>query len=157
MAVSLSCAACDELEDDVLLAPSGSKFPAPTLDTLVVPSLTLPFQILPVLGCPHAPPFASHFSVIVTPVDTDLTLAEVGLQFLDTTGRVSPIDFREKDLRVLFGTTRVAAGVPRTFPFNATFGCDFQTTPHVMRGRAVFVTHHGRRIERTFERRFSDR
>ena len=159
LATSLSFAACDdEIEDDELLvAPSGSRFPSPTVNTLVIPATTLPFQILPVFGCPSAPPFTSHFSVVVNPVDVDLRLAEVGLQFVDTAGIVSPVTFRENDLGVLFGSTHVAAGVRRTFPFNATFGCNFQTTPHVLRGRAVFVNPHGRRFEQTFDGRFRDR
>jgi hypothetical protein len=127
------------------------------VNTLVIPATTLPFQIMPVLGCPFAPPFTSHFSVVVNPVDVDLRLAEVGLQFVDTAGIVSPVTFRENDLGVLFGSTHVAAGVHRTFPFQATFGCNFQTTPHVMRGRAVFINPHGRRFEQTFEGRFRDR
>ena len=158
LATSLSFAACDEVEDDELLvAPSGSRFASPTVNTLVIPATTLPFQIMPVLGCPFAPPFASHFSVVVNPVAVDLTLAEVGLQFVDTSGIVSPVTFRENDLGVLFGSTHVAAGVHRTFPFTATFGCNFQTTPHAMRGRAVFVSPHGRRFEQSFEGRFRDR
>jgi hypothetical protein len=153
---SLSFAACDELEDDVLVGPSGSRFPTPTVNTLVIPATTLPFQILPVLGCPFAKPFKSHFSVVVNPVDVDLTLNEVGLQFVDTAGIVSPLIFDARDLAVLFGSTAVIAGVSRTFPFETGFGCNFQGTPHLLRGRAVFVSPHGRRVERTFEGRFRD-
>ena len=58
LVMPLLFAACDELDDDVLLAPTGSRFAAPTVNTLVIPATTLPFQILPVLGCPFAPPFA---------------------------------------------------------------------------------------------------
>lgn len=156
LATSLSFAACDDepVDDESFVAPSGNRFPSPTVNTLVIPATTLPFQILPVFGCPFAQRFASHFSVVVNPVDTNLTLAEVGLEFVDTAGIVSPVTYREKDLGVLFGSTHVAAGVQRTFPFNATFGCNFQTTPHVMRGRAVFVNPYGRRFEQTFEGRF---
>jgi hypothetical protein len=70
---------------------------------------------------------------------------------------VSPVNFGETDLRVLFGSTTVAAGVGRTFPFNTSFGCGFHASPHVMRGRAVFVNPLGGRIERTFEGRFGSR
>ena len=156
LVMPLLFAACDELDDDVLLAPTGSRFAAPTVNTLVIPATTLPFQILPVLGCPFAPPFISRFSLLVDPIDVDLTMTEVGLQFVDTAGIVSPVFFDKNDLTVLFGSTHVASGIQRTFPFQATFGCDFQTTPHVLRGRAVFVNPHGNRMERTFEGRFGN-
>ena len=157
VAMAVSFAACDELEDDVLLAPSGDRFLTPTVNTLVIPATTLPFQILPVLGCPFAPPFVSHFSVLVNPVGVDLTLAEMGFQFVDTAGFVSPVAFTQNDLTVLFGSTHVVAGIQRSFPFEANFGCTFQGTPHVMRGRAVFINPLGARIERTFEGRFGNR
>jgi hypothetical protein len=156
LVMPLLFAACDDLDDDVLLAPTGSKFAAPTVNTLVIPATTLPFQILPVLGCPFAPPFVSRFSLLVDPIDVDLTMTAVGLQFVDTAGIVSPVSFDQSDLTGLFGSTHVAAGVQRTFPFQATFGCNFQTTPHVLRGRAVFVNPHGNRMERTFEGRFGN-
>jgi hypothetical protein len=154
LVMSLSFVACDDikLEDDVLVAPSGDGFVTPTVNTLVIPATTLPFQILPVQGCPSA--FASHFSLVVNPINVDLTLAEVGIQFIDTVGIVSPVTFGQNDLGVLFGSTTVIAGVERTFPFNTSFGCSFRATPHLMRGRAVFVNPLGRRVERTFERRF---
>jgi len=159
LVASLSFAACDDAveDDELLVAPSGGRFASPAVNTLVIPATTLPFQILPVFGCPFAQRFTSHFSVVVNPVAVDLRLAEVGLQFVDTSGIVSPVTFRENDLGVLFGSTHVAAGVHRTFPFNATFGCNFQTTPHVMRGRAVFVNPQGGRFEQTFEGWFRDR
>jgi hypothetical protein len=156
LVMPLLFAACDELEDDELLAPTGSRFAAPTVNTLVIPATTLPFQILPVLGCPFAPPFVSRFSLLVDPIDVDLTMTEVGLQFVDTAGIVSPVSFDQNDLTGLFGTTHVAAGIQRTFPFQATFGCNFQTTPHVLRGRAVFVNPLGHRMERAFEGRFGN-
>ena len=157
LVMSVSFAGCDELEDDVLLAPSGDGFVTPTVNTLVIPATTLPFQILPVLGCPFAPPFVTHFSVVVNTVGVDLTLAEMGFQFVDTAGFVSPLAFSQKDLAVLFGSTRVAAGIQRSFPFETNFGCTFQGTPHVMRGRAVFINPLGTRIERSFERRLGGR
>ena len=104
LATSLSFTACDdEPEDDAsLVAPSGNRFPSPTVNTLVIPATTLPFQIMPVFGCPFAPPFTSHFSVVVNPVDVDLTLAEVGLQFVDTAGIVSPVTF----VKMTWGSVR---------------------------------------------------
>ena len=154
--MSLSLAACDDikLEDDVLVAPSGDRFVTPTVNTLVIPATTLPFQIMPVLGCPSAPPFVSHFSLVVNPVGVDLTMTEVGLQFIDTSGIVSPVNFGPNDLSVLFGSTAVVVGVGRNFAFTTHFGCGFQTNPQVMRGRAVFINPHGRRIEQTFGGRF---
>ena len=157
LAMAVSFAGCDEMEDAELLAPSGSRFVTPTVNTLVIPATTLPFQILPVLGCPFAPPFVSNFSVLVNTVGVDLTLAEMGFQFVDTAGFVSPLAFTRNDLAVLFGTTHVAAGIQRSFPFETSFGCTFRGTPHVMRGRAVFVDPLGARIERTFEGRFRGR
>lgn len=156
LAMPLLFAACDELDDDVLLAPSGGKFAAPTVNTLVIPATTLPFQILPVLGCPFAPPFASRFSLLVDPIDVDVTMTEVSVQFVDTVGIVSPVSFNQNDLTVLFGSTHVAAGIQRTFPFQTNFGCNFQTVPHVLRGRAVFVNPNGHGMERTFEGRFGN-
>jgi hypothetical protein len=155
--LSLSLVACDDikLEDDVLTAPSGDGFVTPTVNTLVIPATTLPFQILPIQGCPSS--FVSHFSLVVNPINVDLTMREVGMQFIDTSGIVSPVTFGEDDLRVLFGSTTVAAGVGRTFPFNTSFGCSFSANPHVMRGRAVFVNPRGGRVERTFEGRFGSR
>jgi hypothetical protein len=157
LVLSLSLVACDdiELEDDVLVGPSGTGFGPPAVNTLVIPATTLPFQILPVQGCPSS--FVSHFSLVVNPINVDLTMTDVGIQFVDTSGIVSPVNFGETDLRVLFGSTTVAAGVGRTFPFNTSFGCGFHASPHVMRGRAVFVNPLGGRIERTFEGRFGSR
>jgi hypothetical protein len=159
LVMSLSFVACDDikLEDDVLTAPSGDGFVTPTVNTLVIPATTLPFQIMPVQGCPSAGRFGSHFSLLVNPINGDLTMTEVGIQFVDTAGIVSPVNFGQDDLRVLFGSTTVIAGVERTFPFNANFGCSFQAAPHLMRGRAVFVNPLGRRVERTFEGRFGSR
>jgi hypothetical protein len=158
LVMSLSLVACDDikLEDDVLVAPSGDRFVTAAVNTLVIPATTLPFQIMPVLGCPSAPPFASHFSLVVNPINVDLTMTEVGLQFLDTSGIVSPVNFGRNDLSVLFGSTTIVAGVGRTFPFETNFGCSFRAVPHVMRGRAVFVNPHGRRVEQTFEGRFGN-
>jgi hypothetical protein len=158
LALSLSVVACDniKLEDDVLTAPTGNGL-VPTVNTLVIPATTLPFEVMPVLGCPSAPPFGSHFSLVVNPIDVDLTMTEVGLQFVDTSGIVSPVNFGSNDLSVLFGSTTVIAGVERTFSFETNFGCSFRANPHVMRGRAVFVNPLGRRIERTFEGRFGER
>jgi hypothetical protein len=156
LVMPLLFAACDELDDDVLLAPTGSRFAAPTVNTLVIPATTLPFQILPVLGCPFAPPFLSRFSLLIDPVDIDLTMTEVGLQFVDTAGIVSLVSFNQNDLSGLFGSTHIAAGIQRTFPFQASFGCNFQTTPHVLRGRAVFVNPDGHWMERTFDGRFGN-
>jgi hypothetical protein len=154
LVISPFLAACDDiaLEDDVLVAPSGDGFLTPTVNTLVIPATTLPFQIMPVQGCPSS--FASHFSLVVNPINVNLTMTEVGLQFVDTAGVVSPVSFKENDLKILFGSTTVVAGVARTFPFNASFGCGFHASPHVMRGRAVFVNPLGRRVERTFDGRF---
>lgn len=154
--LSLSVVACDDikLEDDVLVAPSGSGFATPTVNTLVIPATTLPFEVMPVLGCPSAPPFSSHFSLVVNPVKVDLTMTEVGFQFVDTSGIVSPVNFGRNDLSVMFGSTTVSAGLGRTFSFNTNFGCSFQTVPHVMRGRAVFINPLGGRMEQTFEGRF---
>ena len=158
LVMSLSVLACDDvkLEDDVLVAPSGSRFATPTVNTLVIPATTLPFDVMPVLGCPSAPPFASHFSLVVHPVNVELTMTEVGLQFVDMSGIVSPVNFGPNDLKVLFGSTTVSAGVGRTFSFNTNFGCSFQTAPHVMRGRAVFINPRGGRMEQTFEGRFGN-
>jgi hypothetical protein len=158
LVMSLSLVACDDikLEDDVLVGPSGDRFVTPTVNTLVIPATTLPFQIMPVLGCPSAPPFASHFSLVVNPITVDLTMTEVGLQFVDTAGIVSPVHFGRNDLAVLFGPTTIIAGVGRTFPFNTNFGCSFRATPHLMRGHAVFVNPHGTRVEQTFEGRFGN-
>jgi hypothetical protein len=155
LVLSVSFAACDELDDEVFVAPSGDGFLTPTVNTLVIPATTLPFQILPVQGCPSA--FVSHFSLVVNPTNVDLTMTEVGLQFVDTAGTVSPVNFGQNDLRVLFGSTTVIAGVERTFPFNTNFGCSFRASPHVMLGRAVFVNPLGSRVERTFEGRFGSR
>jgi hypothetical protein len=158
LVMSLSLVACDDvkLEDDVLVGPSGDRFVTPTVNTLVIPATTLPFQIMPVLGCPSAPPFASHFSLVVNPISVDLTMTEVGLQFVDTAGIISPVNFGQRDLGALFGSTTIIAGVGRTFLFNTNFGCSFRAAPHVMRGRAVFVSPHGRRVERTFDGRFGN-
>jgi hypothetical protein len=155
--ISLSFVACDDIkvEDDVLVAPSGDGFVTPTVNTLVIPATTLPFQIMPVQGCPSS--FVSHFSLVVNPKNVDLTMTEVGLQFVDTAGIVSPVSFGQNDLKVLFGSTAVFAGVERTFPFNTNFGCSFRASPHLMRGQAVFVNPLGSRIERTFEGRFGSR
>jgi hypothetical protein len=158
LVMSLSLVACDDvkLEDDVLVGPSGDRFVTPTVNTLVIPATTLPFQIMPVLGCPSAPPFGSRFSLVVNPINVDLTMTEVGLQFVDTAGIVSPVNFGQNDLGVLFGSTTITAGVGRTFSFNTNFGCSFRAVPHVMRGRAVFVSPLGRRVEQRFEGRFGN-
>jgi hypothetical protein len=156
VATSLSFAACDELEDDVLVGPSGDKFLTPTVNTLVIPATTLPFHVMPILGCPSAPPFRSRFSVIVSPVGADWTLSEVAIRFIDTAGMVSPLTFNQNELIALFGATTVVAGASRTFPFQTDFGCSFQGVPHALRGRAVFINPRGHRVERTFDGRFRD-
>ena len=158
LAMSLSLIACDDikLEDDVLVGPSGDRFLTPTVNTLVIPATTLPFQVMPVLGCPSAPPFASHFSLVVNPINVDLTMTEVRLQFADTSGILSPVNFGRHDLDLLFGSTTIIAGVGRTFPFNTNFGCSFRATPHLLRGHAVFVNPHGKQIEQAFGGRFGN-
>jgi hypothetical protein len=157
LVISLSFVACDDIkvEDDVLVAPSGDRFVTPAVNTLVIPATTLPFQIMPVQGCPSS--FVSNFSLVVNPLNVDLTMTEVGIQFVDTAGIVSPVTFGQNDLKVLFGSTAVVAGAVRTFPFNTSFGCSFRASPHVMRGRAVFVNPLGGRVERTFDGRFGSR
>ena len=157
--LSLSLTACDDikLEGDALVTPSSVGFVTPAVDTFLIPATTLPFQVMPVLGCPSYPPFTSHFSLIVNPVNVDLTMTDVGFQFVDTFGIVSRLNFGPNDLSVLFGSTTVIAGVARTFLFTPNFGCGFQATPHLLRGRAVFLNPHGRRAERTFEARFGSR
>src|SRR5262245_11075680 len=157
LVMSLSFMACADikLEDDVLTAPSGTGFVQPTVNTLVIPATTLPFQIMPVQGCPSS--FVAHFSLVVRPINADLTMTEVGMQFVDTSGFLSPVNFAENDLRVLFGSTTVIAGAERAFPFNTTFGCSFQASPHIMRGRALFINSLGGTVERTFEGRFGTR
>jgi hypothetical protein len=154
LVAALSFAACDELEDEVLVGPSGDKFLTPTVNTLVIPATTLPFHVMPILGCPLAPPFRSHFSVVANPVGADWTLNEVGIQFVDTTGIISPLTFNQNELNAFFGSTVVVAGGSRTFSFQTDFGCNFQGSPHSLRGRAVFISGRGHRMERTFDGRF---
>ena len=154
--VVLSClfGGCDDL-NGVKAIVSGVSAPSPAVSTAVVPS-TLPFQILPVLGCPFASPFASNFSVIVEPAGVDLVLTEVGLQFLDASGAVSPLTFSQNDLTLLFGSTVVTSGMQRSFAFRTSFGCGFTSFPQLMIGRFVFGDRSGGLVERTLTVRLNN-
>ena len=145
--LSIVVAGCDEQAGGKGVV-RGVLAPTPAVSAAVVPS-TLPFQILPVLGCPLASPFASNFSLIVEPAGVDLTLTEVGLQFVDSSGAVSPLTFSQSDLTLLFGSPVVTAGMQRSFPFQANFGCGFTSSPQLMIGRFVFTDRRGGRVERT--------
>ena len=146
-------AGCDDL-NGVKAVVSGVSAPTPVVSTAVVPS-TLPFQILPVLGCPFASPFASNFSVIVEPAGVDLILMEVGFQFVDASGAVSPLTFSQNDLTLLFGSTVVTSGMQRSFAFRTHFGCGFTSFPQLMIGRFVFDDRSGGRVERTMTARLN--
>jgi hypothetical protein len=152
--VSCVLAGCDD-HNGVKVVASGVSAPTPVVNTAVVPS-TLPFQILPVLGCPFASPFASNFSVIVEPSGVDLILTEVGLQFVDALGAVSPLTFSQNDLTLLFGSTVVTSGMQRSFAFRTTFGCGFTAFPQLMIGRFVFGDRSGGRTERTMTVRLNN-
>jgi hypothetical protein len=153
--VVLSCAlaGCDD-QNGGKVTVYGVSAPTPVVNTAVVPS-TLPFQMLPVLGCPFASPFASNFSLIVEPADVDLILTEVGLQFVDASGAVSPLTFSQNDLTLLFGSTVVTAGMQRAFAFRSNFGCGFTSFPQLMIGRFVFGDRSGERTERTLTARMN--
>lgn len=154
--IALSATACDEIDDRNFIGPRGLSAPSAAVSTLVIPS-TLPFQILPVLGCPFASPFASNFSVIVEPAGVDLVLAEVGFQFLDGDGFVSPLTFSQSDLNLLFGSTVVSAGIRRTFAFQSHFGCGLRSAPRRMTGRFRFGDWNGGTLERGVEAQFANR
>jgi hypothetical protein len=145
--LSIVFAGCDEEGGGKIIAV-GVSSPTPVVSAAVVPS-TLPFQILPVLGCPFASPFASNFSLIVEPAGVDLILTEVGLQFVDAFGAVSPLTFSQNDLTLLFGSPVVTAGMQRSFPFQTKFGCGFTAFPQLMIGRFVFTDRRGGQMERT--------
>ena len=147
--LSIVVAGCDEQAGGKAVV-RGVLEPTPevSVSAAVVPS-TLPFQILPVLGCPLASPFVSNFALIVEPAGVDLTLTEVGLQFVDSSGAVSPLTFSQSDLTLLFGSPVVTAGMRRSFPFQASFGCGFTSFPQLMIGRFVFTDRRGGRMERT--------
>lgn len=148
LCVSLGSAACDENRPAILLA-RGVASPSTIVNALVVPS-TLPFQILPVAGCPLVSPFASAFSLVIDQRGgVDLLLHEVGFQFLDTAGFVSPLFFTRADLTLLFGSTFIATGTSRTFDFRTEFGCGFASSPRSMAARLVFLDRNGTRLERT--------
>ena len=151
--LSLVLAGCDE-NQSAKVSVFGVSSPTPVVNTAVVPS-TLPFQILPVLGCPFASPFASNFSLFVEPAGVDLILTEVGLQFVDAAGVVSPLTFSQNDLTLLFGSTVVTAGMQRSFPFQTRFGCGFTSFPQLMIGRFVFTDRSGGGMERTMTARLN--
>ena len=150
--LSFVLAGCDENHSAKVSVFGVS--PSPVVNTAVVPS-TLPFQILPVLGCPFASPFASNFSLFVEPAGVDLILTEVGLQFFDASGVVSPLTFSQNDLTLLFGSTVVTAGMQRSFPFQTRFGCGFTSFPQLMIGRFVFTDRSGGGMERTMTARLN--
>jgi hypothetical protein len=153
---TLAAAACDEVDDNVFIGPKGVAGPSHVVSTFVIPS-TLPFHVMPVVGCPFASPFASNFSVIVDPLGVDLILTEVGLQFFDADGFVSPLTFSQSDLTLLFGSTIVTSGIRRTFAFDSRFGCGLRSSPRAMTGRFVFADRDGDRFERTVHARFGGR
>jgi hypothetical protein len=144
----LGLAACDDNDEMQVLGPGPVGLTTSVVvNTLVVPS-TLPFQIMPVAGCPFASPFVSNFTIIVDASGVDLVLTEVGFQFIDNAGFVSPLTFSQNDLTLLFGSTVVTTGMQRTFGFQPQFGCGFVGTPHLMNGRLNFVDRTGKRFQR---------
>lgn len=148
LSISLGSAACDENSPATLVA-RGVASPSAIVNALVVPS-TLPFQILPVAGCPFVSPFASTFSLVIDQRGgVDLFLHEVGFQFFDTAGFVSPLFFTRTDLTLLFGPTFIATGTSRTFDFRTEFGCGFASLPRSMAAQLILVDQNGRRLERT--------
>ena len=115
---------------------------------------TIPFQILPVFGCPLVSPFATSFSLVIDQRDgLDIIVSEVGLRFIDQSGFESPLIFSESDLATLFGTTIVLGGTRRMFPFHPRFGCGLRSTPHVMVVRLLLRDRSGRSHERTLTAR----
>ena len=138
----LAAAACDDDGMRGTFVARGVSAPSPSVSALVVPS-TLPFQILPVAGCPFAPPYGSTFSLVIDGGGFDLLLYEAAFRFLDRSGRASPLTFSQADLSLLFGSTAIASRSSRTFAFQPQFGCGLTGAPHSMSARIVLVDRHG--------------
>ncbi len=154
LVLPLLLAACDDQDSVMPIAAGGNlSSPSHSVNAMVIPSTTLPFQIMPIRGCPFGSTFRSHFSIVVDSIGADLTLKEVGLQFVDTTGFVSPVALSQHDLTVLFGSPIIASGKRRSFAFQPQFGCGFTGTPHLMSGRLNFVDRSGVHFERTVSAR----
>jgi hypothetical protein len=115
---------------------------------------TIPFHILPVFGCPSASPFETSFSLVIDQRDgIDVSVHEVGFRFIDSSGFDSPLILGQRDLAALFGSTLVAGGTSRTFPFQPRFGCGLSSTPRSMVMRLLLFDRHGRSHERTLTAR----
>jgi hypothetical protein len=146
-------AACDDGDNTGKVVVRGVASPSPVVSALVVPS-TLPFQILPVSGCPFAPPFGSRFAIRVDGGGVPLNLNDAAFQFLDARGFASSIFFSRPALTVLFGSTTIAAHGSRTFAFQPQFGCGFAGTPHLMSGRIGLIGPDGDSFTRTVKAGF---
>jgi hypothetical protein len=155
--VPIALASCDSqparLFGSGITRPSTASVPPPpngfNISPMLAPS-TIPFQILPVFGCPSASPFATSFSLIIDQRDgIDVFVHEVGFRFVDGAGFDSPQILGERDLATLFGSTLVVAGTRRTFPFEPRFGCGLSSTPNSMVMRLLLLDRSGRPHERT--------
>jgi hypothetical protein len=123
--------------------------PSTVISATIVPT-TLSFHILPIFGgCPSASPFSSNFGLFIDQRGgADLSLHQVGFQFVDFSGFGSPVTFLRHDLVTLFGSTLVAGGTSRTFGFQPHFGCGFVSAPHSMAAHLVLLDRIGTRHER---------
>jgi len=152
----LALASCDSSPARIVgrsvTGPSRASVPPhPTafITPMLVP-LPIPFQTLPVIGCPTASPFGTSFSLIIDQSDgIDVFLHQVGFRFVDGAGFESPLIFSDIDLATRFGSTLVIAGSSRTFPFQPQFGCGLSSAPHLMVAQVLLLDRTGRRHERT--------
>jgi hypothetical protein len=150
----VATAACDDGNNTGTALVRGVSSPSAVVSALVVPSTALPFQILPVSGCPFAPPFGSRFAIRVDGGGVPLILNDAAFQFFDARGFASSIFFSRQELTVLFGSTTIAAHGSRTFAFQPRFGCGFAGTPHLMSGRIGLIGPDGDSLMRTVKAGF---
>ena len=155
--VPVALASCDSqptmLLGSAITRPSDAPAPQPpngfNISPMLVPPM-IPFHILPVFGCPSTSPFATNFSLVIDQRDgIDVFLHEVGFRFVDGAGFDSPLILGQNALATLFGSTLVAAGTSRAFPFQPRFGCGLSSAPRSMILRLLLLDRLGRSHERT--------
>jgi hypothetical protein len=128
-AVVIALSACDrETVSGVgLVGTAPSPSPAITASIQYIP--TLQAAILGTNGCnPYLPPLTTFDVVIVAPMAVRVDTVTIRLN--DGSNLGGPmVTFPQPGLAAQFGTTVVAAGIPRTFTFTPQFSCGSGTTP----------------------------
>jgi len=162
LAAPLALAGCDDngsVEVSSFTSPSLASStgsfgnPAPFVGAKLVPDV-IPFIWVPGFGCPFAAPFTATLAVLIDQRrGGDVFLSQVGFDFMDTVGLVSPVLYSQTDLSAMFGTVLVPGGTSRRFDFTPRFGCGFSRPPSRVGVRLGYRDRSGGRHEKTITAR----